>query len=202
MRPNCSSHDSSERPCFQNLLLESCYYLFVSLIWFSMIILLHFRAFEPTPPSVSRMAPESFFFPAFFFFASVFSPALPWLAGLPAFGSCVSSHSPEFRLYVVYALGPLPFLAFASLQRFCRPHLFPSFDEIHTQVSVPRQLAAGLAGWLKRPQVTLPNSAYTLYKLSVLCLFLAFASPLSQLWWAQVESNHRPHAYQACALTF
>ena len=21
-------------------------------------------------------------------------------------------------------------------------------------------------------------------------------------WWAQVESNHRPHAYQACALTF
>ena len=21
------------------------------------------------------------------------------------------------------------------------------------------------------------------------------------LWWAQVDSNHRPHAYQACALT-
>ena len=20
-------------------------------------------------------------------------------------------------------------------------------------------------------------------------------------WWAQMESNHRPHAYQACALT-
>ena len=20
-------------------------------------------------------------------------------------------------------------------------------------------------------------------------------------WWAQVDSNHRPHAYQACALT-
>ena len=25
---------------------------------------------------------------------------------------------------------------------------------------------------------------------------------LCWLWWAQVESNHRPHAYQACALTF
>ena len=26
--------------------------------------------------------------------------------------------------------------------------------------------------------------------------------PLSlRLWWAQVDSNHRPHAYQACALT-
>ena len=25
--------------------------------------------------------------------------------------------------------------------------------------------------------------------------------PLSELWWAQMDSNHRPHAYQACALT-
>ena len=24
---------------------------------------------------------------------------------------------------------------------------------------------------------------------------------LNSLWWAQVDSNHRPHAYQACALT-
>ena len=24
---------------------------------------------------------------------------------------------------------------------------------------------------------------------------------LIYLWWAQMESNHRPHAYQACALT-
>ena len=23
----------------------------------------------------------------------------------------------------------------------------------------------------------------------------------SRCWWAQVDSNHRPHAYQACALT-
>ena len=22
-----------------------------------------------------------------------------------------------------------------------------------------------------------------------------------RIWWAQVDSNHRPHAYQACALT-
>ena len=26
-------------------------------------------------------------------------------------------------------------------------------------------------------------------------------SPLRQSWWAEVDSNHRPHAYQACALT-
>ena len=24
---------------------------------------------------------------------------------------------------------------------------------------------------------------------------------LTEAWWAQVDSNHRPHAYQACALT-
>ena len=35
--------------------------------------------------------------------------------------------------------------------------------------------------------------------LSELPRLLAVGSPD---WWAQVESNHRPHAYQACALTF
>ena len=29
--------------------------------------------------------------------------------------------------------------------------------------------------------------------------FLSFSA--CSLWWAQVDSNHRPHAYQACALT-
>ena len=31
---------------------------------------------------------------------------------------------------------------------------------------------------------------------------ILFFSQFFWLWWAQVESNHRPHAYQACALTF
>ena len=31
-----------------------------------------------------------------------------------------------------------------------------------------------------------------------LCLFLLRSF---RCWWAQVDSNHRPHAYQACALT-
>ena len=33
---------------------------------------------------------------------------------------------------------------------------------------------------------------------SLRCFRLA-TSPVA--WWAQVDSNHRPHAYQACALT-
>ena len=28
-----------------------------------------------------------------------------------------------------------------------------------------------------------------------------FSAAVLLLWWAQVDSNHRPHAYQACALT-
>ena len=32
-------------------------------------------------------------------------------------------------------------------------------------------------------------------------LSLPLASYLLASWWAQVDSNHRPHAYQACALT-
>ena len=39
------------------------------------------------------------------------------------------------------------------------------------------------------------SSALTKAFLSCLTLFV------SQKWWAQVDSNHRPHAYQACALT-
>ena len=31
--------------------------------------------------------------------------------------------------------------------------------------------------------------------------FLFFFSKKKRKWWAQMDSNHRPHAYQACALT-
>ena len=34
-----------------------------------------------------------------------------------------------------------------------------------------------------------------------LCASLTFATEPFGSWWAQVDSNHRPHAYQACALT-
>ena len=40
-----------------------------------------------------------------------------------------------------------------------------------------------------------------LYTLSVPSIpFIPFSFHQSS-WWAQVDSNHRPHAYQACALT-
>ena len=43
-----------------------------------------------------------------------------------------------------------------------------------------------LAIWLLRNQVVLAIFAHSF---------------LTELWWAQMDSDHRPHAYQACALT-
>ena len=55
-----------------------------------------------------------------------------------------------------------------------------------------------------------PASAFHFACLSVsdslsLCSFQGALDPSPSLgkesWWAEVDSNHRPHAYQACALT-
>ena len=48
------------------------------------------------------------------------------------------------------------------------------------------------------------SSSESCSKLSVRFSYLVFNDHSSaglSGWWAQVESNHRPHAYQACALT-
>ena len=34
-----------------------------------------------------------------------------------------------------------------------------------------------------------------------MCKLWAFAHSPSRAWWAKVDSNHRPHDYQSCALT-
>ena len=53
----------------------------------------------------------------------------------------------------------------------------------------------------------LQQSDITTLLLSFDLMFFSFSANLllyavfKVLWWAQVDSNHRPHAYQACALT-
>ena len=45
---------------------------------------------------------------------------------------------------------------------------------------------------------------YTFFLIALLLLYSVFKMLLTTFrlpWWAQVDSNHRPHAYQACALT-
>ena len=58
-------------------------------------------------------------------------------------------------------------------------------------------------------KVCTTSSTYTKYGLLVICLFPCTTRFFFQIilltfklvWWAQMELNHRPHAYQACALT-
>ena len=47
------------------------------------------------------------------------------------------------------------------------------------------------------------ESLDAVYRLGHLRCPASKLSSVSQeiFWWAQVDSNHRPHAYQACALT-
>ena len=41
----------------------------------------------------------------------------------------------------------------------------------------------------------------SIFMLFFLLLTFSFFSKKKSKWWAQMDSNHRPHAYQACALT-
>ena len=50
--------------------------------------------------------------------------------------------------------------------------------------------------------LTFRFNRYILYSSMLVYLFIFLFLYIFQCtWWAQMESNHRPHAYQACALT-
>ena len=51
--------------------------------------------------------------------------------------------------------------------------------------------------WAQCRQVHLSGYLYNLWTIYISSNF----HPCLSCWWAQVDSNHRPHAYQACALT-
>ena len=78
--------------------------------------------------------------------------------------------------------------------------LFVQFSSYRRQLSLPSSQLP-LRWWAQASSHT-PILAYTAFAvlrfgfLSACSFFAAFAA-----WWAQVDSNHRPHAYQACALT-
>ena len=57
--------------------------------------------------------------------------------------------------------------------------------------------------WATPPMLTLETRLLTrlLKPLLVFRFSFAFSGDKSLAWWAWMELNHRPHAYQACALT-
>ena len=64
-------------------------------------------------------------------------------------------------------------------------------SHLHDVLFLPFEIAA---------DYILPLSAFFLLVFSFLREFTRYAV-FKVRWWAQMESNHRPHAYQACALT-
>ena len=52
-----------------------------------------------------------------------------------------------------------------------------------------------------RPPALLPSSAFYLFGLTPPRALARAERQNIRFWWAQEDSNLRPHAYQACALT-
>ena len=89
----------------------------------------------------------------------------------------------------------LPFSK-SSTNHFC----FPLLLALHTfnlHCSVFKVLTSNLfQGQIEIPDPQILRSDFVLYGSSFCLLFLSRKSK----WWAQVDSNHRPHDYQSCAL--
>ena len=73
-----------------------------------------------------------------------------------------------------------------SLSRFSRDFCVDGGDE---EIRTPDPLLA---------RQVLSQLSYTP---RLLCFLVIVFCVFKLYWWAQVDSNHRPHAYQACALT-
>jgi hypothetical protein len=69
------------------------------------------------------------------------------------------------------------------------------------RLPVPRHSPYALFRLILIFEIAVPLLCFLLV-LSLLLLSMLFSRCVSSgAWWAQVDSNHRPHAYQACALT-
>ena len=88
------------------------------------------------------------------------------------------------------ALGLPPRKAFLAASRFLPRPLVPV-----SGLRSPRRTPAQPVGSMRTSPLERLRSRFPLSGISAL-----FAASLRR-WWAQVDSNHRPHAYQACALT-
>ena len=56
-----------------------------------------------------------------------------------------------------------------------------------------------IVAWWEETRVTLRRTAILCCRVALLYSVFTFATRAA--WWAQVDSNHRPRAYQARALT-
>ena len=133
--------------------------------------------------------------------------------GFPPAGLCVHPAVMQHYLHCVSTFGHLRIVAHLQLPAAFRSLSRPSSaldakaSSICFSLLDPKDLLLRLIVFLCFPtrshtlSCMLPfvvfTCLYAVFKVHMGCPILC----VIHTWWAQVDSNHRPHAYQACALT-
>ena len=144
------------------------------------------------------------FQPEVFFIELVFSATLlDWFVFNPKF---VDTHLCSF---CTHKCSFQVLLGLSALIHFLRyfTHCLMKFRRRFSYLSFHQTTRADLGGeafawWAQVLRVTLRFfRLYCVFAFGRLFVNILTPATLRVAWWAQVDSNHRPHAYQACALT-
>ena len=122
-------------------------------------------------------------------------------------GSMLICSSPKLiAAYHVFHRLPVPrhspcALVRLTFQTFFKNIWYPLDSLLPTKIIVT--LPFEIAIFLKRTYYNLCFAVIIQFSRYVLVMFLKARSPgtlISITWWAKMDSNHRPHDYQSCAL--
>ena len=122
-------------------------------------------------------------------------------------GSMLICSSPKLiAAYHVFHRLPVPrhspcALVRLTFQTFFKNIWYPLDSLLPTKIMLPFLLK--LQYFLKRTYYNLCFAVIIQFSRYVLVMFLKARSPETLIlitWWAKMDSNHRPHDYQSCAL--
>ena len=122
-------------------------------------------------------------------------------------GSMLICSSPKLiAAYHVFHRLPVPrhspcALVRLTFQTFFQNIWYPLDSLLPTKIMLPFLLK--LQYFLKRTYYNLCFAVIIQFSRYVLVMFLKARSPETSIlitWWAKMDSNHRPHDYQSCAL--
>ena len=79
--------------------------------------------------------------------------------------------------------------------------LFNSQTSVVTNVTVNTLWCSGGGKEIRTPDPLLARQVLSQLSYTPILNLYKINDYSNEIWWAEVDSNHRPHAYQACALT-
>ena len=123
-------------------------------------------------------------------------------------GSMLICSSPKlFAAYHVFHRLPVPRHSPCALVRLTFQTFFQNIwyplDSLLLPTKIIVTLPFEIAIFLKRTYYNLCFAVIIQFSRYVLVMFLKARSPETSIlitWWAKMDSNHRPHDYQSCAL--